>query len=193
MKITSTVFALTAAVALFSQAAAQTPAAPATTTSATIPGLCIFNQDELVGTSAVGKFAQTRLQQIVDAAASEVTAANTALEAERASLTALVQTNGEAAMAQQIAAFDQKAQALLTLRDQRAAEVERTSDLAYQRVMQEANPILQQIFTERSCAVLLDATATAGFNSAMDVTPRLVQLLDAKIQTFTLDRASLTQ
>jgi len=73
--------AASSALSFGSQALAQAaaPAAPPTTHGAPIPGVCLFSVDGAIAASTVGKYIDTRLQQIVTQVQAELTAEQTSI------------------------------------------------------------------------------------------------------------------
>ena len=177
-----------AAAAFAPLARAQTGAAAATPSGPAIPGLCFLSKDGLVATSTVGKFVESRLQQLGQQAEAELNAQGTslqndakALDAQRASLSA-DQLN------QRGAALEARQRDLERQIQVRRQEMAATEQKALSRVLQEASPIIQQVFRQRNCSVLLDANAALIAAQSMDLTPAVVEGLNAKITQFTFDR-----
>jgi outer membrane protein len=48
--------------------------------------------------------------------------------------------------------------------------------------------VVRQVFAQRSCSVLLNENSLVYPAPAMDITPQVVQGLNAKIQSFPFDR-----
>ena len=61
-------------------APAAAAAAPAVTHGPPVPGLCIVSVENAIGASTVGKYVQTRLQQLVAQVNAELNAEKTALD-----------------------------------------------------------------------------------------------------------------
>ncbi len=165
--------------------AASTPSGPP------IPNVCIFSNQAAIGTSAVGKYVVSRLQQIQAQAQAELQAEETSLQtdvkaygAQRASLSSDVQQQRERALTDRAQALQAKAQ-------QRNRELEATQQKALARVVSEYNPIVVTVMRARSCGLVLDGQATLAFNPAMDLTADVVRQLDAKITQFPFEREHL--
>lgn len=158
-----------------------------------IAGVCIFSFDRAMGTSAAGKAASVRLQQLTAQVQAELTPEQTALqndakafESQRATLPAdQLQSRGQA-LQQRAQAFEQKAQ-------QRQQELRATGAKAQQRVGVEMEPLVRSVYQARSCSVLLNGEGVLGANPAMDLTAAVVTQLDAKLPTITFDREHLDQ
>jgi outer membrane protein len=50
------------------------------------------------------------------------------------------------------------------------------------------DPVVRQVFAQRSCSVLLDGNALVYPAPAMDITSAVIAGLNAKVQTFSFDR-----
>jgi outer membrane protein len=165
----------------------QLPQGPA------IPGICVISLEGTMGTSAVGKFVIQRMQQLQAAAKAEVdgdtTAINTdakAYEAQKATLTEDARQQRELALNQRVTALQRKS-------DIRNRELQATLQKAQGRIESEMQPLLQQVYVEHHCSLLLSAQALYGVNPAMDLSPEVVRMLDAKITQFPFDREHMDQ
>ena len=161
-------------------ASAGVPTGPA------IPNACVFSQQGAVGTSAVGKYVISRLQQIQ--AQAELQAEETTLQTDikaygtqRAALSTDVQQQRERGLNERAQALQQKAQL-------RSKELEATQQKAVSRVVSEYDPIVISVMKSRNCGLVLDGQATLAYNPAMDLTPEVVRQLDVKITQFPFER-----
>ena len=96
-------------------------------------------------------------------------------------------------MVGQAGALQQRAQAFERLAQTRAAELQYTEQQQIAQIAQRLDPILVQVYQERGCGLLLDRAAMFGANPAMDVTDRVIELLNGQLQTLTFDRMPLPQ
>ena len=168
-------------------AAAPLPAGP------NVPGVCIYSNEVMIGSSAVGKFAGTRLQQLQSQANAEVNGELTALqndakafEAQRATLASQVQEDRALGLRHRQEGLQQKA-------DQRGRELEATQQKAFARIVTEANPLIRQAYVQHQCSILIDRNAVLAASSVTDLTPDVVRLLDAKMTQFPFERERLDQ
>jgi outer membrane protein len=153
-----------------------------------ITGLCVFSNEAALGTSAVGKAAATRLQQLRAQASAELSGEQASLQedikafqAKRASLTQdQIQAQG--------APLEERAQALNQKATQRQRELEYTAQHARVRVDQAMEPLVRAVFEERHCSVLLNGDSVMAANPAMDITSAVVTRLNATMSTITFDR-----
>ena len=188
---TAATIALSATAAFAQAPAAAAPAAPAIAQGAPIPGLCMFSPEQVLGTSTVGKFVQTRLQQLAGQVNAELTAEQTAIEndakaldAQRASLAQDVFEQRGAAIQVRASAFQRKGQL-------RQREIEATRDKAFSRVYSDMEPFISQAYQQKTCAILVNRQAVILGNQAMDITPAVVTALNAKETQFAFDRERL--
>lgn len=172
-------------------AAAPAPAAaqPPVFTG-TAPGVCILSREGLVGASTVGKYVQTRLQQLTSQANAEVTGDQTSLQNDAKALDANKALVGTARQTQE-AALQQRLQTLQAKAQQREAEIQATQQKAVQRVLSEASPLVNDQIKAKGCGVLLDGDAILGANPSLNLTPSVVAALNAKITQFDFDREHL--
>jgi Skp family chaperone for outer membrane proteins len=180
-------------------ASAQTgtkPAAPATAQTpppvgAPLPGICVLSIDQAIYTSTVGKAMVQRLSQLDSQAGSEVKDEQTAVQADAKTLEAqrpnLTPDQYQQRGGQLQARWD-AAQRKGQIRQQ---ELQLTEEKAQQRFNTEMDPIVRQIFVQRSCSILINARSLIYPTPAMDITQQVVQGLNARIQSFPFDREHL--
>ncbi len=185
----SSLMLLAPASAVMAQAAA--PAAPPLIQGPPIPGMCVLSVNQAIATSAVGRYASQRMQQIVAQVKAElqpedqqITTARTALQTAAPTLDKATLDSRANALQTQMAAFQQKA-AL------RQKEVQATEQKSVNRIAQELDPIARQLYQTHHCSVLLDRQAVMMANPTMDLTTEAVAGLNAKIQQFPFDREHL--
>ena len=189
------------AIAISTSAMAQTApaaapaaaAAPAITHGAAIPGVCIFSSQRAVAASQVGGAVDARLKTIITQVNAELTSERTALDNEAKALDAKRATLDQGALETQAAALQVKANAWQRKGQQRQKEVEATEQKALQRVYQELDPAIKQVYQQRTCGMLVDRESVLLANPAMDITDGVVTALNARIKTLTFDRERLDQ
>lgn len=169
-------------------AAASAPASTPITHGPPIPGVCIFSQDMAVGTSTVGKAFETRVQQLRAQAAAELSGEENSLktdvqafQAKRASMTQEQQQAAASPLQQREQTLQQKA-AL------RQRELEYTARHQLSRIDQAMEPLVRDIYQQRHCSLLLNASAVMGANPAMDITEPVVSQLNTRMTAITFDR-----
>jgi Skp family chaperone for outer membrane proteins len=181
------------ALAVASSASAQTAAAAPANAGPAINGVCVINIEAAIGTSTVGKYVDSRMQQLVAQVKAELAPEQStietegkALEAQRASLDAKTFQQRGSALQGRYNALQEKAQ----LRDR---EIQATEQKAIARIGQEMDPVVHQAYAQKGCGLLLQRSAVVLANPAMDITPQVVAGLNAKITQFAFDRERLDQ
>lgn len=177
-----------------SPAIAQTAPAPANTQGLggnPIPGLCLLSREAIFANAAVGKAASARLKQLTDEAQAEVNAERQPIEADIRSfqtdapkLAADARATRERALAARLQPVQDKAQL-------RSREIEATRAKALERISTEAQPVIQQVYRQHNCGLLVDRNSVLGGNMSNDLTADVVKALDAKISTITFNRETL--
>ena len=179
--------------ALGSSAFAQAAAQPPVTHGPPVAGVCIISVEGAIGGSTVGKYVDTRLQQIVAQVQAELNGERTSIETEGRSLESQRGTLDQNTLEQRGAALQVRANALQRKAQLRDREVQATEQKALQRVGEEMEPLIRQVYQQKGCSLLLQRTAVVLGNPAMDITPQVVAALNAKITTFAFDREHLDQ
>jgi outer membrane protein len=191
--------ALTSAAPAFAQApaaAAPAPAAaaaPAVTHGAPVPGLCIVSVENAIGASTVGKFVNTRLQQLVAQVNAELNAEKTSVDNDAKALDGQRATLDQNTFEQRAAALQVRANALQRKAQQRDQEIQATEQKAVNRVGVEMEPLIRQAYQAKQCSILINRNSIILGNPASDITPAVVTALNAKITQFTFDRERLDQ
>jgi outer membrane protein len=170
-------------------APASAPAAPVIT--ATVPGVCVLSREGLVGASTVGKYVQTRMTQLGNQVNAELSAEQTSLQTDAKALDAKKATLQPAQYQQQGLALQARARELQEKAQQRDRELQATEQKAVARVLQEASPLVGDVVKQKACGLVLDANSVLAGNPTMDITPVVVQSLNAKITQFDFDRERL--
>ena len=158
-----------------------------------IPGVCIFSNEQAIGTSVVGKYVSQRMQQLQSQASAEVNGEKSAIETDGTALEAQRATLSADIYQQRGVALNQRIQTLQRLAEQRSRELQATEQKALGRIATELTPLLRSVYEQRKCGLLLDRNAVFGANPTMDTTEQVVKLLDAKITQFPFDRERLDQ
>ena len=180
--------------AAFAQAAAPAaPAAPAVTHGPALPGVCTVSVEGAIATSTVGKYVQTRLQQIATQVEAELKAEQTAIQNEAKTLEGQRATLDQNTFETRAAALQVKANAYQRDEQQRSRELQATQQKALGRVYQELTPIVSQVYQQRQCSLLINRESVVLSNPSMDISQAVVTGLNAKITQFTFDRERLDQ
>ena len=164
--------------AMAGSAAAQTP-----NPGPVIPGVCVYHHDRLMAQSTAGQSLVTGLQRLQQE-----------VQTELAPYEQFIQTEGQALQQGQASIpqdqLQQRAQALETryrefetLRQTRTGELRYTLAYQQQQISQAANPILEALYAERGCGILLSAEAVLRANPQMDLTDAAIQRLNTALPT----------
>lgn len=190
-RVSLAAFALIAAA---TTAAAQTPAAPPPVNHGpALAGVCILSLDGAISASTVGKYVQTRLQQIAQQVQTELSAEQTTIQNEAKTLDSQKATLDQGALEQKGASLQVRANALQRKAQLRDRELQATQQKALGRVGQELEPVIRSSYQQAKCSVLLQRDAIVLANPAMDITQSVVTGLNAKITQFAFDRERLDQ
>lgn len=174
--------------------AAARPAAPALpplTQGPTVPGICVYSGNEVMGTSQVGRAMAARMQQLRAQAAAELQGEQAAIDTEASALEAKKATLTADQFNAQAAPIRARAEALNNKAAQRQRELEATGQDALVQIGQRLNPILRTLYQQHSCSILFGDGAVMVVKPEMDFTGQAVQQLNAVMQTITFDRKVL--
>ncbi len=182
--------ALSAAVLAFASSAGAADAQAKRTASAApasragggaVSGICALSQQRVVEASTVGRFVESRMNQLAAQVQSELQGEQSALQAEEKALGTAPRSQS---LQQREAAFGQKYQ-------QRNAELQRTLAKANARIGAEVQPLVGPTFSRRGCVILLEANAVLVGPASMDITDDLIGQLNNKLTQFNFDREHL--
>jgi outer membrane protein len=189
----------TCAVAVLAVAAAspasaqQQPAAAQVSHGPAINNICIVSIEGAIGGSTVGKYVQTRMEQIVAQVNAELNAEKTAVDNEAKALDGSRGSTPQDAWEKRASDLQVRANALQRKAQLRDREISATEQKAVGRISQELEPLLRTAYQQRQCSLLLQRTAVVIANPAMDITPQVVTALNGKITQFAFDRERLDQ
>jgi Skp family chaperone for outer membrane proteins len=169
------------------------PAAPAVTHGPVLNGVCVVSIEAAIGNSTVGKYVESRMQQIVSQVNAELNGERTAIDNEAKTLEGQRASLDQSAFEQRASALQVRANALQRKASQRDREVSATEQKAVGRIGQEMEPLIRQAYQQKSCSLLVNRNAVVMANPAMDLTPQVVTALNAKITQFAFDRERLDQ
>ena len=183
--------ALLAASAASAQAqapAAPDPAAAANTNIPTygppLPGVCIFSRDTALGTSQAGvsviqqlSAMETSAKADLDKERDSITAEDKSLGADKAKLPPAKYQERQAALQQRVQTYE----ATIQIRNNQFA---RTREKAMDQIAQTVTPILVSSITAHKCSLVIERGGIYGGNAAMDLTPEVIQKLNAAMPTY---------
>jgi Skp family chaperone for outer membrane proteins len=162
-------------------AAAQQAAAPAgatpTNPGPVIPGVCVLNEQGAILGSAAGRAYATRIQQLGQAVNAELTPQRTAIETEARAIQALPE-NQRGPRTQALQPRVTQYQQLANTRQQELAATERRQ---LGRIAEALQPVVAQVYVQRSCGMLIDQQSVVYANPAMNITEAVVTALNARL------------
>ncbi|HEX2814763.1 MAG TPA: OmpH family outer membrane protein, partial [Phenylobacterium sp.] len=164
---------------------------PPVTHGPPIANMCIISVENAIGASTVGRYVDTRMQQIVAQTNAELTSEKKAIDADAKTLEARRATLDQTTLDQQVSALQVRANALQRKAQLRDREISATEQKAVGRIGQEMEPLIRQVYQQKVCSVLLQRTAVVIANPAMDITPPVIAALNGKITQFAFDRERL--
>jgi outer membrane protein len=179
---------LSAGPAAFAQAAA-----PSIQFGPPIAGVCTISVDEVIGGSTVGKYVNTRLQQIGSQVQAELTGEKNGIESEAKALEGQRATLDQNTFEQRVAALQVRQNALERKAALRDREMQATQQQAVGRVVNEMRPLIAAASQNQKCSIVLERGGVVLVNPAMDLTPGVVTALNGKITQFAFDRTRLDQ
>jgi outer membrane protein len=180
-------------------APAAAPAAPAAAaqpplvSGPPIAGICLYNRDAAVGSSAPGRAMLQRMQQLRAQAAAEIQAEQQAIKTDADAVVAKRSTLTQEQFQQQAAPIQQRQEATQRKAEQRSQELEATGEKALQHFDAAMTPILRNLYQSHNCALLLRGDVVMGANPAMDLTSQAVAQINTAMPTMTFDRENLPQ
>lgn len=181
-------FALTsllATTALPTAAAAQT-AGPANPGPA-IPGVCVYFNQQLLATSTAGQSVQTRMEQLATEVQGELQPYGTTIQAE----IQRIQAGGATVTDADRQALQTRIQEAQQLEQTRENELRYTLSEQRRQISAAVEPILVAVYQERGCGILIDRESVFILNPAMDVTPLVIERLNAALPSLSFNRLTV--
>jgi Skp family chaperone for outer membrane proteins len=152
-----------------------------------VAGICYLSREAVFANAKVGQAASARLKQLAEQAQSQIDAERKPIEADvqayrakAASLSADQRQSQEQALAQRM-------QGVQSDQQTKARQLEATRVKAMDQIASYAQPVIASAYASKSCGVLFDRNVVLGGNMTNDLTPAVVQGLDAKITTISFN------
>lgn len=155
-----------------------------------IAGVCLLSREAIFANAAVGKAASQRLQDIARAAQTEIDNERKPIETEAKALEGQPDNAQTKTRRQALAT---RWQALQAKAQQNSREIEATRGKVLERIANEAQPMIAQVYGQKKCGLLLDRNGVLGGNFANDLTADVVTALDGRIKTISFERERLPQ
>jgi Skp family chaperone for outer membrane proteins len=144
-----------------------------------LTGVCIYNPQRVLVTSAAGQGLQQGLQRLAEEVRGELApyAANIQSEAQA------LQQGGQAADADgsRRRQWQQRLEEAQQLEQTREQELRYTEAMQTQVIGNAASPIISAVYQERNCSILLDRNSVFLGNPAMDLTDTILQRLNTAL------------
>jgi Skp family chaperone for outer membrane proteins len=172
-------------VTLASGANAQVVAAP----GAPLPGVCVYSEELTLSQTQAAIAANQQLAKMQQTVNGEVKPTNDALISEAKGLEARKASMPAAQYQQSATDLQRRAQAQDALIRTRNDQLARTRDQAVRQIGAAALPALNAALTAHRCSVVLDKGRIYSVNAAMDLTPEVIQKVNAALPTVTLQLA----
>jgi Skp family chaperone for outer membrane proteins len=175
-------FALVSLAAGSAAAQAQGPA----NQGPVIPGVCVFHSERMLAQSTAGQSVQTGMQRLITEVQGELQPYGAAIQTEAQQL----QQGGAAADPQgtRRQVLQQRAQEAQQLEQTRQQELQYTQAMQVRAINQAADPILNAVYQERGCGLMLDRSGVFAFNQSMDVTDLVIQRLNTALPSLSFNR-----
>lgn len=168
--------------------AAAAPAGPAITHGPPLTGVCVLSRQGAVASSAAGKAASTRLEQLAAQVRAEVAPQETTLQNDAKAFQTAAPGLSADARQKQGQALQTRAQTLQQLERTRGAQLDVTRNKALQQISIRMGPIAQTVYQSRNCSILLNGDDSVfAVNPAMDLTSAVVAQLNAQLPTLSFD------
>lgn len=163
--------------------AAQTPNI---THGAPLTGVCVYDNEEVLARSTAGQSVQTGMQRLLTEVQGELAPYASTIQTELQAL----QQGGQAADADgsRRTALQTRAQEAQQLEQTRRNELQYTQGMQLQAIGTAVEPIVIALYQERSCSLLLNRSAIYSANPAMDITPTVIERLNAALPSLSFSR-----
>ncbi|MBD3833251.1 OmpH family outer membrane protein [Brevundimonas bullata] len=177
-------FAIASLAASSALAQTQGPANP----GPAIPGVCVYFNQQALAQSTVGQAVQTRMEQLAQEVQGEIAPYAQQLQTEYQALQAGASTIPADQLNQRRQALQQRAQEAQQLEQTRDGELRYTLAEQRKKISEAIEPILVAVYQEKGCGIMIDRESVFIMNPAMDVTPLVIQRLNAALPTLSFNR-----
>lgn len=177
-------FAIASLAASSALAQSQGPANP----GPAIPGVCVYFNQQALAQSTVGQAVQARMEQLAKDVQGEIAPYATQLQTEYQALQQGAATIPADQLNQRRQALQQRAQEAQQLEQTRDNELRYTLGEQRRKISEAIEPILTAVYQEKGCGIMIDRESVFIMNPAMDVTPLVIQRLNAALPTLNFNR-----
>jgi outer membrane protein len=145
-----------------------------------------MDEQGVIARSNAGQAYVRRLRELGQQVETELRPQQTALQTE---VTALERLPADQRATRQ-QALQTRANTFQTLASTRQRELQATQEQQLRRIASEMQPVVAQVYAQRGCGLMLDASAVVYANPAMNVTDAVLAGLNTRLPTLTFNRAS---
>jgi len=177
-------FAIASLAASSALAQTQGPANP----GPAIPGVCVYFNQRVLAQSTVGQAVQTRMEQLAQEVQGEIQPYATTIQTEAQALQQGQATIPADQMNQRRQQLQQRIQEAQQLEATRENELRYTLAEQRRKISEAIEPILVAVYQEKGCGIMIDRESVFIMNPAMDVTPLVIQRLNAALPTLSFNR-----
>jgi len=153
-----------------------------------IPGVCVYFNQQALAQSTVGQAVQTRMEQLAQEVQGEIAPYAQQLQTEYQALQTGASTIPADQLNQRRQALQQRAQEAQQLEQTRDGELRYTLAEQRKKISEAIEPILVAVYQEKGCGIMIDRESVFIMNPAMDVTPLVIQRLNAALPTLSFNR-----
>ncbi|GLQ97837.1 hypothetical protein GCM10007863_22570 [Dyella mobilis] len=152
-----------------------------------VAGICYLSREAVFANAKVGQAASARLKQLAEQAQSQIDAERKPIEADVQAYRAKASSMSADQRQAQEQALGQRMQGVQTDQQTKARQLEATRAKAMDQIASYAQPVIASAYSSKGCGVLFDRNVVLSGNMANDLTPAVVQGLDAKVTTISFN------
>jgi outer membrane protein len=181
--------------------AAPIVSAPPAHAQAAVQNVLVVDLDQVVARSVAGRDVQSKLQGIRNQITGELQAEANGLQNDQKALgprfqgkspqQALEELQKDQNLAKQYQSYQQRLQAAVEKENLRNQELQVTRDRAINQVLQAADPIVQELLTQRGALIVLERGSVYKMQPAVDITNDVIARLDQRLKTVSVVKADL--
>jgi Skp family chaperone for outer membrane proteins len=152
-----------------------------------VAGVCYLSREAIFTNAKVGQAASARLKQLAGQAQSEIDAERKPIDADVQAYRAKASSLSADQRQSQEQALAQRMQSVQADQQTKGRQLEATRAKAMEQIAAYAQPVIVSVYGSKNCGVLFDRNAVLGGNMSNDLTPAVVQGLDAKVTTISFN------
>jgi Skp family chaperone for outer membrane proteins len=152
-----------------------------------VPGLCVLSQNAVYANAKVGQAATARYRELTASLRAQLEPEQKAIQQAAAKLEAAKASMPAAQYQQQAQALGARVQNLRAQSGQDNRNLEATRVKALRQIAVLANPFISEAYKSHHCGAVFSRETMLVGNPGMDLTPLVVQGLDAKVATISFE------